>query len=433
MSEKPTFAEGEAPGHIVRRVGKVWEIRWQARTDIVKRGFEPKSVQMWYGDCELTQIDRNYISKRCFSLQAEMLAFARGGLPVATLFDGTIKSLVDRYQVDPDSEFHKLRYRSQRNYVNTLIRITDRHGHVEVKNINARMLKGWHRGWTHGENYTDFDNPPPDIGPHIPMGHGFITHMRVLLSFGASILESEDCMRVRNIMRELKFPMGKPRKEILTAQHAEDIRTAAHAMQMPSIALAQAIQFEGTLRQRDVLGEWLPVEREGVSDVIYRGMKWIRGVRWDEVDQNFVLRHVTSKKQKEVVIELRFAPMVLEELRKIAQLEPGASLSRELFPASGPIVIHDTNGRPWSADEYRRKWRKIADAAGVPKEIKSMDTRAGAITEGASVADLDDVRHAATHAQLSQTANYSRDAAKRTAKVMKLRSENRNRTGISDS
>lgn len=427
-SPRPAFEAGEAPGHKVRWTGKIWEVRWVCRSDIVKLGFKPKVYHLWFGNVELTKIDRNFIADRCRKLQDEMLVFARGGLQPVTTFDGTIKDLARRYMTDPDSEYHKLRYRSKINYANTIMRIVKRHGDCEVRNLNARTIKGWHRAWTWGEEWKDFDNPPSVLGEHIPMGHSFITHIRLLLSFGGAILEDDDCLRVRNAMREINFPQGAPRKQILTAKQVDAIRRKAHDMGWHSLALAQAIQFEGTLRQRDCIGEWCPIETPGISDVTWDGAKWLRGIRWEEINQNFVLTHVTSKKNKEVVIDLRLAPMVMDELRFMAQVEPDAALTRDLFPASGALVRREHVNRPWSADDYRKRWREVADAAGIPKEVRSMDSRAGAITEGAAVADLDDVRHAATHAQLSQTANYSRDAAKRTAKVMKLRAENRKRT-----
>jgi hypothetical protein len=57
-----------------------------------------------------------------------------------------------------------------------------------------------------------------------------------------------------------------------------------------------------------------------------------------------------------------------------------------------------------------------------------MDARAGAITEaiGAGAA-LEDVRHAATHSDISMTQRYSRGSAEKVAKVMQLRVKHRTR------
>lgn len=438
MSEKPQFAEGEAPGHIVRRVGNKWEIRWQCRTDIAKLGFladdkgkKKTSLQLWIGDCELTQIDRNYINNRCRRLQDEMLAFGRGGIPEVGEFDGTVKALALAYKTDKESDYHHLRYRSKKNHDATINRIIKRHGDIEIGAISARIIKGWHRGWTHGKDFSDFDNPPIASGKHIPMGHAFVTQFRTLLSFGAAILEDPDCMKVREILRNIKFPQGKARDHSLNADQVVAIRAKAHEMGMSSMALAQALQFECTMRQRDIIGEWVPLEEPGMSDVVNDDgdMKWMRGLRWEEVNENFVLRHVTSKRDKEVVIDLKLAPMVVDELGVLAKRSRREALTaRDIFPASGPIVVAEYTRLPWSDDEFRRKWRKVATAAGVPKHIYNMDTRAGAITEGTEVASIEDVRHAAAHSQTSMTARYSRGSEQKIARVMEARAKNRTRT-----
>ncbi len=173
------------------------------------------------------------------------------------------------------------------------------------------------------------------------------------------------------------------------------------------------------LRQKDVIGEWVPINEPGMSDVTTGNSKWFRGLRWEEIDSNMILRHVTSKRQKEVTAELRLAPMVMEEL-------PARR-------ASGPVIICEHTGIPWTAHEFRRHWRKLATAVGVPKTVRNMDSRAGAITEATQAgADLDHIKHAATHSDIGMTQRYSRDAAAKTANVMRKRVEYRNKTGTKD-
>jgi site-specific recombinase XerD len=89
-------------------------------------------------------------------------------------------------------------------------------------------------------------------------------------------------------------------------------------------------------------------------------------------------------------------------------------------------VICDTNGLPWTDNEYRRKWRLVADAAGVPKTTRNMDSRAGGITEATEAgADIEHVKHAATHSDISQTQRYSRGATEKIAEVQKKRNDHR--------
>ena len=69
----------------------------------------------------------------------------------------------------------------------------------------------------------------------------------------------------------------------------------AHEESMSSVALAQAFQFDCQLRQKDVIGEWVPIDEAGVSDVIDGDEKWLRGIRWEEIDLSMVLRHRASQ------------------------------------------------------------------------------------------------------------------------------------------
>lgn len=239
-------------------------------------------------------------------------------------------------------------------------------------------------------------------------------------------------------MHKMRFPNSKPRGVSVSYEQAVAVIIKAREhFGWYSLALAQAFQFECTLRQRDVIGELVPLAEPGVSDVIIRGQKWLRGIVWQEIDQNLILKHVTSKKQKEATVDLKLAPLVLSELQVMIGEEPlmqvdavtkKVTVNRHLLPASGPIIINDVNGLPWTGNEYRRKWRKVARACGIPDEVYNMDSRSGAISEAIQAgAPIEFVRHAATHSDVSQTADYDRGQAEATAKVMRLRIEGRNK------
>jgi hypothetical protein len=403
----------EAPGHIWRKHAQGWECRWQARTDLVERGFTPKSRQLFVGTApNATEIA--FIQDTCRRLQDEMLTFGRGGLPEVNPFDGSLRSLIQCYQTDPDSTYRKLRYGVRRNTDGLLRRLTADHGHVDLGDIKGRTVLEWYRGWTDG-------------GTKISMGSAFVGQLRTLFTFGRSILEAEECVRLGQVMHDLRFAGTKTRKVSVSAEQANAIRyTARLQLGWNYVAIAQAFQFECTLRQKDVIGEWVPLDEPGISEVIFRGKKWIRGLRWEEIDANLILRHVTSKKQKETEVDLKLAPMVLEELQELVG-EPVIG-RRDLLPASGPIVLCEIHGMPWTDAEYRRKWRKVARAAGVPDNVWNMDSRSGAISEAiAAGVPLEFVRHAATHSDIAQTQEYDRIQAKATRKAMQARVENRNK------
>ena len=137
-------------------------------------------------------------------------------------------------------------------------------------------------------------------------------------------------------------------------------------MERPSIALAQAFQFELKFGQGEVIGEWVPQSEPGASDVMNDDEKWLRGIRWSEIDARLILRHtvLTRNGEKEIEVDLKRMPMVMEELSKLGKR-----------PASGPVVICEWSGIPWTSHEFRRWWRKVADACGIPKTVYNMDSR----------------------------------------------------------
>lgn len=338
--------------------------------------------------------------------------------PVKGPLCGTLEVALACYQADPESSFQSLRYAVRENQKSLLRRILERHGHARLADIDTRDLKHWYRGWS--------------VDGKIATGHAWASLLRTVLTQGYLLLEDpaarKECDRIRGLLRALKFPMSPAREERLTAEQATKIREAAHAhFGWPSIALSQAFQFELMLRQKDSIGEAVPESEPGESDVRYHGKKWLRGLRWEEIDENMILRHITSKRQKPIMSDLRLCPMVIFELAVLADV-PVEELKRTDLPSSGPIIICDISGLPWSGNEFRRKWRKVATHAGVPATVFSMDSRAGGITEAFEAgADEDQIRQAATHSSVNMTQRYNRrDPLKTRSDVQTARLEARN-------
>lgn len=228
MNKIPPRIE-DAPGLRWRALRWGWEARWRARADLAKRGFRPKVVRMWYGQGEPSELDKSYISDQCRRLQDEMLVWGRGGLPLVGLYDGTLSSLVTCYQTDQDSGFRKLRYRTRENYAHLCKRLEADHGAEPLSEVNARRLLRWHEDWT---------------SSGVAMAHSLVGMLRTLIGFGATFLEDAECERLKGILHSMRFKMASSRKERLTAEQANAIRAMAHKMGRPSIALAQALQFD---------------------------------------------------------------------------------------------------------------------------------------------------------------------------------------------
>lgn len=401
-----------APGITWRLLKHGYECRWRARPDLIKIGWVPRNARLFKptpGEPVPGESSTMYIIDRANALQDEMLVWGRGGIEIEAVYDGTWDSLIACYQSDKDSTYHKKRYSSRLHSDTLCRRISKDCGKTRLEDTDARAMLRLYEVWS-GD------------GSKISMGHAVMGMARTLVSFGRTFLKCPHCKELRADLHEMRFKGAKPREERLTAEMVGAIRAMAPSFNRRSIALAQAFQFDLMLRQKDVIGEWVPVSEPGISDVIDRNEKWLRGIRWESIDKHMILRHTTSKRQKDIDPDLNLAPMVMEELRLIARVSPDAKLRRDQLPATGPIVIDEVNGLPWTASEFRRYWRMVANAAGVPKNVRNMDSRAGAISEATDAgAELEHVRHAATHSDIAMTQRYSRGSQDKVAKVMKMR------------
>jgi len=179
------------------------------------------------------------------------------------------------------------------------------------------------------------------------------------------------------------------------------------------MALAQALQFESTLRQWDVIGEW--IRDPGSSTRRGEGWRWAKGLVWADIDRGRILRKRTSKTEAAVVIDLNEYPFVAAELDR-------AIAAWGETPRIGPIVIDSKTGEPFKRRAFAGRWREIARVAGIPDDVWNRDSRAGGITEGADAgADIEDLRQHAGHADARTTQRYNRRSLAKAKRVAQLR------------
>lgn len=400
----------DAPGLTWRPNAKGWEARWMvrpaAREAWAKAGNKP-AQSIWKGR-EPTASECEFIAERCRSLQAEMNTLLRGGAPEPLPARiATVRELIEAYKADPMSPYNERRHETRQGYKYRLGVLDRDIGAVliDADIMDVRFFRTWHKAWKGDKN-------------QIPRAQALMNMVRMLMTYGWKLQKLAACKAVKDVLAEEEFPAGEPREQRLLAEHAIAIRAKAHEMGKPSIALAQAFQFELALRQKDVIGEWVPLNEPVVSDILDGDRKWARGIRWENISDALVLKHITSKKLKEVVVDLlRSAPMVREELDRMQAL-----------PAHGPVIINEHSGQPYSRTAFRWWWRKIADEAGVPAEVCNMDSRAGAASEAAIAGVLPEhARIMLTHSDLSQTADYTRIYAEASRSVSEARAALRSR------
>jgi len=386
---------------------------WVAPADARKQGYTPQTVRL---SAEPTTVERQALASTCRRLQAEAKEWLSGLTnPPKARYDGTLKSLIDLYQLHELSPFHAITAETRRSYVYNLGVLTKRVGARRIERVTGEDLLRWHR---------DFMKPAkPGGAPRVRTAHGLMTTLRIVLKFG-KVLNIADARVLRSAMDDMEFATSPQRESFIAPEQVEAVRKAAHERGWPSVALATAIMFEAVLRQKDVIGEWvLDPTAEPTGALVDRGRVWRTGLLWGEHvgPSNLILSKPTSKSRgrRRAEHELSTMPMVVDELREVPS-------QRRVEP----IIVCETTGRPWRARHFREIWRECARAAGVPDGVWNMDARAGGITEGSEAgADIEHLRHAATHTNTSTTSRYNRDGLSKSRKVSHLRVISRSANG----
>lgn len=374
-----------------------WREYWECRADIRKRGYMPSTVRLHF---DHTSAGREQLGAHCVRLQAEMLSWAaHGGQFVRAGY-----SLAHQFQTHPASSYARLKWNSQRSYDAKIKIIVANVGARQVRALTAQDFYAWHAAW---------GAPTAEGKPARPFRARLcIAVLRAMMSFG-TVMGWSDCDRADRILGKLRFPKTPDREARLEWHHVQAIRAAAHRAGRPSIELAQTLMFELSLRQKDVIGEWVP-NAQGHGGIVRGGKRWALGLQWSDISEHLVLSKKTTKTGSRVAFDLRLYPSVMEEIA----LTPSEQ-------RIGPMVVNETTGSPYT-DGFARTWRKIARAAGVPDTVQNRDSRAGAITEGLDAgAELLDMAKHAGHADVKMTMLYDRNPAAKSAKVAKLRTAKR--------
>jgi len=360
---------------------------WKASRKARAHGFAPSSVRI------VAQTEAE-LASQCALLQAEMLEWIAQKAGAADYIEAnpTIAAIFRHYRMRPESPFQDVKWNTRETYSQLLDTIEAAAGNVRLAQINLAFLR---------RLYEDARFPEgrgagrPD---HITKAHKVTSMLRRVFSFGVAA-EIPGADRVHTILANTRFEAPARRAVAMTAEQAQTFITAAIAHGRRSLAIGTALQFECALRQRDVIGEWGPVPPEGATSAWeLRGRQWANGLTWAHIGDDWRLTKRTTKTGSVVTFDLALCPMAFELLAAVPETDRW-----------GPLVVDETAGRPYAEDAYHREWRAIADAAGLPKELRNSDARAGAATEADEAgAALDDIRPTLGHSDMKTTARYVR-------------------------
>lgn len=391
---------GGTPGLVWRKKAKGSTPYWRPPAWYAPDGVKPEHVNL----SNLID-DPAALAAKCRSLQADALAWKAGVRDHVGSFDGTLGQIIQKYLADPDSTFFALRPGSRHPYKHYAGHLAHELGDVRIDEVTGIHLKRWHDEWSRGgENLAASKMRRAVLDAAISFA---------IMSSRPGSAELRAATELRSVLKTAnrKIPNPKRRESTVTADDVVLLRRAAHEGGRPSMALAYALVFETTLRLWDVLGQWWPHDAPLVSDVIAPVArarkvphKWF-GLQWEDIDTDLVLRYMPSKTSAKTGLAVTFplarAPMVMEEL-----------LHWPADKRTGPVIVYEGTGLPYSGNYFGEFWRKDREAAGLPSTVWARDLRASGITEGrAAGVSTDDAAKVAGHASTKTTsAIYDRAA-----------------------
>lgn len=379
-------------------------VHWVAPRRAVAAGYPEKTVRL-HG----FRAGSDELEERCQQLWAEMEKWfvEKNWLDKPFVFDGTIGGLIKLYQTHKDSPYQDLDESTQRGYDRRMRQIARVAGKVRLDELHGIDFRRWYKQFRQPKGEGDRE--------HVAGTHGLMKMVRILVKFGAEFGLAE-AIRLREEMRDIEFQNALAREQHLTYKTTIAFIARAHERGDHEMAMAQAFQYDGTLRQTDVIGKWQRKKGEPNS------LEWVRGLVWQEISRDLILNHLCGKTQKRTgqraILDLKKYPLIMDEFHRLP-----------VIPEIGPVIIDHKTGQPFEYEEYRKRWREIAREAGIPDEVWNRDSRAGGITQGGDAgADIEDLRQHAAHTNLQTTQRDNRKTLAKTTRVADARVEHRNKS-----
>lgn len=181
------------------------------------------------------------------------------------------------------------------------------------------------------------------------------------------------------------------------------------------MAIGVAAQFELLLRQKDIIGDWSPSEAGAKKAIHFGDEMWVGYFTWEKIP-GWRWRLKTSKSKYRAAAEFDLSAYSL--LFPLLEAVPHSE-------RTGAIVKGE-HGLPVRERSYRKWFRQIARAAGIPDEVWSMDSRAGGATEADEAgADFKAIQDALTHTEARTEHRYIRRTGRRIVSVAEARKPKR--------
>lgn len=374
LAADPTYAPG-----LFR--AKKW-LYWRPARSYIVKGYSQKPVRLPGIVDDGRDEERATI---CRDLTRELVRW-EAELDRPKVSHGTWGWLISQYRTDDLSDYVKLKANTRADYDAQLDRWMKFIAEIRIADTDYRMIRLWQKGMEKTDRSLHYIRK-------------MFTQLRIVTGYGVMI-RAPGARDVRDTLSAMQFSTPPARNVAPTFEQVQAIVAKADEAGYQGFALGIMLQWWLALRAVDVRGQTLDGQ-------------WQDGLTWNMLDGT-VLRKTPSKTQKTTGQSMEWDLALVPDL--LARIEALPADQRV-----GPM-IRQNDGRPFTARRWAMVFRRFADRAGVPEEVRSMDLRAGAITEAKNLgASLTDLQHAATHASPSTTNRYVRDREQAGNKVISLR------------
>lgn len=414
-----------APGLKFVSRGDGIDAYWVCSATARDRGFLPRTVPLHY---DLDNLERvQDMARACRELQAEMRAWLDSpDAQEARAYNGTLGSLAELYLSDPQSPYRATAQNTQRGYDDWCKSLVKNFGTKRLDRLVGQDFRSWYA--------TMLKPSGPGKPPRVRLAKACIKEMLpVLLNYGVE-LELADCLRLAQALERMtlrppkdvlaRWKASRPPKTPMTYEHASRIVDAGLARgtkRHRSVALAVAAQFEFTMRQGDVIGQYQPIDRHRAIEpgmIVSLRQVWIPGLTYEQFSAGqYDLS--TSKNDTEATYDTAEYPLFQRALAAVPDAE-----------RHGPVIV-DESGVPIRKRYFQDLYRELADEAGVPKAVWNARARHGGLTEGYNAivsksgegdAGLADLKYHGQHSNLGTTlGKYVRPGAEPSRRVARAR------------
>lgn len=410
--ERSTADPGPAPGLKKRQRADGTIAYYWVASSVSKdaAGYPLKTVRL-HGD-------ENTMAQLCRTHAAELLEWlSDNGKGEKPLYNGTMRSLIAVYRKTPESPYHAIKHNTRVMYDESLDLLEATVGDRQLSRLTGLDFRRWHDNLKAPAPHTEKQiadaaaaNVHLEPNPtRLRRAYKAMQLLRIVMKFGI-VADIKDCVRLAQVLENMRFQAPGARTERITFAQVQAFNDKAIEMGRLSMAIAQTLEFELTLRQVDVIGQWEPATPDQVG-IVDRGSIWSGGCSWSHIDRQGLLTKQTTKRGQVAEHDTTAYPYLVAMLDRVP-------VSKRI----GPMVIDEGSGLPYRYRHYARVWRKIATAAGIPLSVWNRDSRAGGVTEGSDAgADIEHLRHHATHANIQTTGRYNRSTVEKTRTVAKLR------------